>query len=215
MQDNNTSIRTVIFDFGGVFTVSPIQMAREAAELAGIDPDGFIDFMLGSYAEESDHPWQRVERGEIALEDCRTWARLETKRSFGVEMDPLDVMGSLMTSPVRSAMVDLVHELRDAGLGTGLLTNNAREMRGAWGKLADWDTMFDAIIDSSEAGVRKPSATAFNLALERCGEVDPARAIMIDDFATNIAGAEAVGMVGVLVGEDPTDAISRVREMVR
>ena len=210
----STSIRTVVFDFGGVFTESPMAAARSAAVDAGVDPDALINLMLGDYGVESDHPWQRVERGEIPLEEGRVWARLESRRQLGVEIDPMDVMRALMETPVRPCMVELVEELRDYGLNTALLTNNAKELRGHWQDLADWGSLFHAVVDSSEIGVRKPSADAFNFALDGCGEPEPARALMVDDFAANIAGAESIGMRGVLVGEDPAAAITAIRELV-
>jgi len=90
------SIEAVVFDFGGVFTSSPSVAVRTAALEAGIDPEALLDMLLGSYGEESDHPWQRVERGELALADARSWARAESKLRFGVELDPMQVMAPLM-----------------------------------------------------------------------------------------------------------------------
>ena len=213
-RDESTSIRTIVFDFGGVFTESPIGVVRSAASKAGVNADAAIALMFGDYGVESDHPWQRVERGEIPLDQARVWAQLESKRQLGVEMDPKKIMGALMETPIRSCMVELVEELRNHGLNTALLTNNARELRHHWHGLADWDSLFHAVVDSSEIGVRKPSASAFNFALEGCGETEPARALMVDDFAENINGAESLGMRGILVGEDPGPAIDAIRELV-
>ncbi len=207
-------IETVIFDFGGVFTTSPLAHVRHHAGEAGVDPAALVELMLGGYGNESEHPWQRVERGELALEECRIWARLESKRRFGIEIDPMEVMAPLMAEPVREAMIELVAELGQKGVTLGLLTNNARELRSTWGSLAEWDELFDQVIDSSEVGVRKPSPEAFQLALDRCDQSDAGRALMVDDFPENIAGARALGLAGVLVDEDPAPAIARIRELV-
>jgi epoxide hydrolase-like predicted phosphatase len=209
-----SSIDTVIFDFGGVFTTSPLVHVRRHAGKVGVDPAGLAELMLGSYGIESDHPWQRVERGELGLEECRVWARLESKHRFGVEIDPMEVMAPLMAEPVRESMIELVAELGQEGITLGLLTNNARELRSTWGSLAEWHELFDQVIDSSEVGVRKPSPEAFQLALDRCNQPDAGRALMVDDFSENIAGASAVGLAGVLVDEDPTPAIAQIRELV-
>jgi len=207
-------ITTAVFDFGGVFTASPLGLAREAAIQAGVDPDQLIALMLGDYGAESNHPWHRVERGEMSLDDARTWARAETMHRLGVEFDPMVVMAPLMSGKPRVEMVDLVSELRSAGVTTALLTNNAKELRPFWTALADWDSLFDHIVDSSEIGVRKPAHGAFLLALERCGTADPASAVMIDDFQVNLDGAAAVGMQTRLVEEDPTEAIAAIRQLV-
>lgn len=209
----DSAVRTVIFDFGGVFTVSPLALARTTATEFGVEPDGLVELMLGNYGIESDHPWQRVERGELDMADALTWFRLESRRRFGTEIDPMTIMAPMLTEPPRRSMIDLVTDLRAGGATTGLLTNNARELRGQWSEMAPWSELFDHVIDSSEEGVRKPSAEAFKLALDRCGEADPSRALMVDDFVVNIDGARAVGMRGVIVGEDPDPAIAEIREL--
>ena len=215
-QSTSTVLRTetVIFDLGGVFTGSPLAAARNAARQRGVDAESLIDVMIGRYGEESDHPWQRVERGELPLQEARRWVLAETKRRLGVEIDPMEVMAPLMAEPPRESMVRLAQSLRGRGLTLGLLTNNARELRSEWASLLDWESLFDEIIDSSEVGVRKPDPAAFLLALERCGQVDPERALMVDDFEVNVEGARAIGMKAVLVGEDPQPAIAEIEEMV-
>jgi putative hydrolase of the HAD superfamily len=204
-------IEAVVFDFGGVFTSSPSVAVRAAATEAGIDPEAFLEMMLGSYGEESDHPWQRVERGEIALAEARSWARAESKLRFGVEMDPMKVMAPLMSEPPRPAMLSLASDLRDAGISTALLTNNAKELGEHWRSLADWDGLLDVVVDSSAIGVRKPSKEAFEYALDALGVRSPSAALMVDDFAVNVDGARQAGMQAVQVGDDPTLAIREVR----
>ena len=207
-------IEAVIFDFGGVFTSSPTAAARAAAAAADIEPDAFLDLMLGSYGEDGDHPWQRVERGELALADAVVWARAESKRRFGVEVDPMDVMAPLMREAPRPEMLTLASDLRAAGIATALLTNNAKELGSHWRSLADWDDMLDVVVDSSEIGARKPAREAFDFALTALGVASPGSALMIDDFEVNLAGAKCAGMQTVLCGEDPTLAIREVRERV-
>lgn len=204
-------IEAVVFDFGGVFTSSPSVAVRRAADEAGVDPEALLDMMLGSYGEDSDHPWQRVERGELALAEARSWARAESKHRFGVELDPMQVMAPLMTEPPRLAMLNLASDLRDAGISTALLTNNAKELGDQWRSLADWDGLLDIVVDSSEIGVRKPSREAFDYALDALGVQSPSSALMLDDFAVNVEGARRAGMQAVQVGDDPTLAIREVR----
>ena len=68
--------------------------------------------------------------------------------------------------------------------------------------------MFEVIIDSSEVGMRKPDPRIFRLALDRLTTVEPERALFLDDFQSNLDAAEALGIQGFLVEEDPTDALS-------
>ena len=73
-----------------------------------------------------------------------------------------------------------------------------------------FDEWFDDVVDSHEVGVRKPNPAIYQLALARLG-ADAARTAFLDDVPTNIAAADAVGIRGVLVEEDPTAAIATVR----
>ena len=74
----------------------------------------------------------------------------------------------------------------------------------------DW---FDDIVDSHEVGLRKPNPAIFQLALARLG-AEAGRTVFLDDVATNVSAAESVGIHGMLVDEDPTDAIAAVRRLV-
>lgn len=208
------SINAVVFDFGGVFTESPVAVVRAAAEDAGICPEGLIDLMLGGYGIESDHPWQRVERGEMALDDACAWARAQSLHQLGVEIDPLEVMQRLMTTPLRAEMIHLAKDIRRLGVPIAMLTNNARELAPVWKSQADWSSMFDVIVDSSEIGCRKPAPQAFQAALHALGMSDPSTTLMIDDFSVNVEGARKVGMQAIQVDEDPTEAVEAVRTAV-
>ena len=64
-------IRAVIFDVGGVIQESPLDFLREY-ELRNDLPEGFIAGIVGNYAARPDGAWQRLERGELLLDEfCR------------------------------------------------------------------------------------------------------------------------------------------------
>jgi epoxide hydrolase-like predicted phosphatase len=109
-------------------------------------------------------------------------------------------------------VVQLAHDLRAAGLKLGVLTNNVREFRDGWRTMLPFDTMFDDVIDSHEVGMRKPNPAIYQLALSRLG-VAAERTAFLDDAPTNVVAADAVGMLGVLVEVDPSDAVTRVRAL--
>jgi putative hydrolase of the HAD superfamily len=50
------------------------------------------------------------------------------------------------------------------------------------------------VVTSAEAGAAKPAPAVFELALQRLGVADPARAVHVGDDAADEAGARAVGM---------------------
>ena len=61
------AIRAVLFDFGGVYTSSPFSVFAEAAAELGATPERVIGLVFGPYDRDTDHPWHRLERGEVSL----------------------------------------------------------------------------------------------------------------------------------------------------
>ncbi len=80
---------------------------------------------------------------------------------------------------------------------TALLTNAHHDFVEPLFRQAHLDQIFDEVVVSSRVGALKPDARIFQYALNKLG-VSPAEAIFIDDIERNVAGAEAVGMHGVL-----------------
>jgi epoxide hydrolase-like predicted phosphatase len=190
-----------LFDFGGVFIDSPFAAAEAAAARLGVPLTQLSDIVFGSYEDDNDHPWHRLERGELSFDDARAQI-VELSRSSGlVDVDPIDVLSTLSVSSsgVRDFMVDLVREFRSHGVKTGIVTNNIREFGEYWRSMLPLDELFDDVVDSSEVGVRKPNPEIFRLACERIG-APPARTLFVDDFEGNVLGAEQVGLVGVCCG---------------
>src|SRR5947209_18440013 len=70
----------VIFDFGGVVVSSPFSVMAAMGEAGGHSREEILDLMVGPYDEDTDHPWHRVERGEIALAEFRAWLEEESLR---------------------------------------------------------------------------------------------------------------------------------------
>ena len=70
---------------------------------------------------------------------------------------------------VDDEMIDLVQSVRAAGIRTGMLTNNVREIREHWWAPADWTVLFDDIVDGHEVGIRKPGPQIYGLAVGRLG----------------------------------------------
>ena len=71
------------------------------------------------------------------------------------------------------------------------------------------DELFEVVIDSSHAGVRKPDPRIFRLALDAL-DVTPEQSLFLDDFPGNVAAANTLGMRGILVGTDRLAAIAEL-----
>jgi epoxide hydrolase-like predicted phosphatase len=205
-------IDAIVFDLGGVLMLNG-RPSDIAGRFPGHDPAVLIPIIMGPHDEDSDHPWHRLERGEITMAELRA-ANREALAAQGVTM-PRSAPGT--SAPPRAverndAMFDLVSDARAAGLRTAILTNNVREFRPLWWPMAAYDELFDVIVDSHEVGCRKPDPAIYRLTLDRLG-VPAARAAFLDDIAPNAAAATSVGMHGLLVEGAGQAAIARAREL--
>jgi epoxide hydrolase-like predicted phosphatase len=201
-------IDAVLFDFGGVFTPSPFDVAEALGAELGAAPGRLLEIVFGPYHEDTDHPWHRLERGEIPLLEARE-AIIARGRAEGIDSDPFRLFARLGRGEgAHAPMVERARRVRERGYRTALVTNNAHEFRDGWRKLVPADELFEVIVDSSEVGVRKPDPRIFELALARLGDVEPESALFLDDFPSNVAAAEKLGMRGVLVRPDLAEALA-------
>jgi epoxide hydrolase-like predicted phosphatase len=208
------AIRAVLFDFGGVYTSSPFTVFAEAADELGATPERVLSLVFGPYDRDTDHPWHRLERGEVSLIEARQTI-MALASEAGLAFDPLAILARMAgTGGAREAVVAATRRLRERGLRTALVTNNAREFSRGWRSLIPIAELFDAVIDSSEVGVRKPDPAIFSLALRELGGVAPEHAVFLDDFPGNVAAARRLGMHAVLVEEDPSGALAELERLL-
>jgi len=193
------AISTVLFDFAGVLTSSPWGALAEAG-------GGNLELMIGSYEEDTDHPWHRVERGELAIVD---WVTEVTAlgAAAGTEIDFSLLQALLSEMTVHTVVVDRIRVLRDDGYRLGLVTNNVREGSATWRAMVPVEELFDAVVDSSEVGMRKPNPAIFHHALDLLGVANPATAVFLDDSPGNVVGAQQAGLHAIHV-ETPHQAIA-------
>jgi epoxide hydrolase-like predicted phosphatase len=219
-QIDTRQIDTVIFDLGGVLMHNGRHsdfVRRFPAEHA----DRALQIFMGDYGADNDHPWHRLERGEISFAECQRLNRAAFAEA-GIELpaiapNPAPAAGSTGSAPLMSfqpnlAMMDLVDRLRAAGLRVGILTNNIREFRDLWRTLMPYEELFDDIVDSHEVGLRKPNPAIYELALARL-DASAGRTAFLDDVPTNVAAAEQLGIFGVVVDEDAAPAITAVERL--
>ncbi len=198
----------LISDFGGVLT-TPLQEGFLAyQEEAGVSLAELGTAMAHAMAEYGDHPLFMLERGEISEKEF--WARLE--RHVGAHFD-LDRLRALFFESLEpnEPMIELVRELRGAGIRAALLTNNVREWEPLWrGKLPEVDELFEVIVDSAFVGLRKPDPAIYTLTLERLGDVAAERCVFVDDLDMNCETARELGMTAVRF-ESADQAIPEIR----
>lgn len=199
----NAGFDAVLFDFHGVLTGSPWSMLASVG--SGGDEEAILGVLLGEYDTDGDHPWHRLERGELAFTDYLTEVAA-LGEAAGISIDFSRAVGAAGRIEVNEAMVDAVRRARTEGYRTAVVTNNVREFSHGWRSLVPVDELFDAVVDSSECGIRKPNPAVFHHALSLLGDVVPNRAVFLDDAPGNVAGARAAGLHAILV-DDPDTAL--------
>jgi epoxide hydrolase-like predicted phosphatase len=209
-------IEAVLWDFGGVFTPSPFAAIAAAADDLGISSEQAVGYVFGPYDRDTDHPWHRLERGELTMQEA-TEAIVGAAAADGVDLDPWDILLRVsdrdgpLTNP---AVLAAAHGVRARGLRSALITNNIVEFRDGWRSMVPVDELFEIVVDSSEEGVRKPDPRIFTLALERLDDIDPARCVFLDDYEGNVAAARALGLHGIRVDPDPTAALGDLETLL-
>ena len=187
--EQTPSIRAVIWDLGGVILRTFDSHGRRTWEQRlGLPPNGLAQLVFEGKAG------RQATLGKASADDVWTWVLDQ----LGL---PEEARGQLVSDfwsgdRVDEALVDDIRRLR-AHLTTGLITNAWPGTREAIEKLWRIADAFDLIVISSEVGAAKPMPRIYQLALERLG-LKAEEALMVDDFAENIAGARGVGMHTVL-----------------
>jgi putative hydrolase of the HAD superfamily len=198
---SNPAFRAVLWDFGGVILSSPFEAFNHYEEVRGL-PTNLIRSINAT--DPDTNAWARFERSEITAQEFDT-AFADEARSLGFEIRGADVL-SLLRGEIRSEMVAALDIVRTRGFLTACLTNN---MSGGDGRreapITERDTAieavmqrFDAVIESSKVGVRKPEVRFYEIACETLG-VEPAQCVFLDDLGVNLKPAAAMGMTTIKV----------------
>jgi HAD superfamily hydrolase (TIGR01549 family) len=95
--------------------------------------------------------------------------------------------------------IDALARLRRRGHRLGLLTNGGARLQRAKIDCYDLGRFFDAVRIEGEVGIGKPTAAAFAGALAALGASGEPAAMIGDDLAADIAGAQAAGLSAVWV----------------
>lgn len=96
--------------------------------------------------------------------------------------------------------VEVLDELRAAGLRLGLISNCSSEVGDLWDD-SPFAGRFDEVVLSADVGMKKPDPRIFRLTLDRLG-VEPADAIFVGDGDSGeLPGAEAVGIRAIQLGD--------------
>jgi putative hydrolase of the HAD superfamily len=194
------AIEAVIWDFGGVFTTSPFEAFRRFEAQRGL-PQDFIRRV--NAADPDANAWALFERSEIdaAAFDAMF---LEEATRLGHAVRGAEVL-PLLSGDVRPRVVAALKACK-ARFKVGCITNNVvtghgTGMAGSVEKalaIADIFAQFDAVLESSKAGVRKPDPRIYQMMCDLLA-VAPEQCVYLDDLGVNCKPAAALGMTAIKV----------------
>ncbi|MGY1805967.1 HAD family hydrolase [Blastococcus sp. SYSU D00669] len=205
-------VGAVVFDLGGVLTESPMHAFAAYEREVGL-PEGLIRRLNST--DPDTNAWARYERGELDVTGFSAAFEAEALAA-GHRVDAARVLDGLR-GELRPQMVAAVRRLKDAGLPLGLLSNNVAPMERT-GELGELLALFDAVVESSVEGVRKPEPEIYERALARLSDavgrpVPAADCAYLDDLGINLKPARALGFRTIKVVE-PDEALAELAELV-
>lgn len=135
----------------------------------------------------------------------RFWTYLYKRMLRELGIDDVDLPGHLFTKFTDTSsyklfddVIPVLHELRDAGLRLGLISNFERWLEELIVEL-EVGHLFDVVTISGIAGVEKPDPAIFELALQEAG-VEAGETLYVGDSPTiDMEPASGVGMKVVLL----------------
>lgn len=208
-------ITTVFFDFGGVIADSPFTQLAAYEQQHGL-PTDFIR-QINSINPDS-NTWACFERGDIDLDEFDRRFRDES-RARGHEVPGRDLIPLLQVA-IRPEMVAELDRLQARGLRLACLTNNLPVGDGPGmsqqGNHAEQVSAvlsrFELVLQSSQAGCRKPEPTFFQIACDKM-EVKPEEVLFLDDLGINLKPARAMGMTTIKV-TSASQALTALAEFI-
>lgn len=194
------AVEAVIWDFGGVFTSSPFEAFARYESENGVPKD--LIRRVNSTNPDT-NAWALFERNEI---DTRGFDQLflEESTALGHPIPGSHVL-PLLSGMVRPRMVAALKACKEH-FKVGCITNNMVSMHSpgadapqrAAGAMGQIMPLFDHIIESSKAGVRKPDPKIYLMMCEALS-VDPQSCVYLDDLGINCKPAAALGMKAIKV----------------
>jgi putative hydrolase of the HAD superfamily len=135
------------------------------------------------------------EEGKITLDEYLSLVVFHQRRTFTRNQFWRYMFAQSKAFP---EMIELVAQLKlKLGLKIAIVSNEARELNAYRIDRFNLDRLVDCFISSCFVHIRKPDADIFRLALD-IAQVQPARAIFIDNTSMFVQTAEGMGIHGIL-----------------
>ncbi|PJJ72165.1 HAD superfamily hydrolase (TIGR01509 family) [Diaminobutyricimonas aerilata] len=155
------------------------------------------EWIVGEFGGSWDH------EKSLELIGQGLWHSARILQSHGVALSEDEIIDRLTTRvleqvalevPWRPGALELLREVREAGLPTALVTMSIRRFASRIAEVAG--DVFDVIVTGDEVEHSKPHPEAYLTAARLLG-VDPAHCVAIEDSPPGLASAVAAGTVAI------------------
>jgi putative hydrolase of the HAD superfamily len=160
-----------------------------------------LDLFLNCYPKHNERVWALYREGKIAKEELRNKRFIdlfeEVNATFDIDFVELFATEFLAICPRLPHLMEGAREILERTKNKYthvILTNGFIEVQGFKMAASEIEHYFSTVVYSEEAGVRKPHAAIFELALQRAN-CNAEEALMIgDDWDADILGARNAGI---------------------
>lgn len=189
--------KMIWFDFGGVLSPPIPELFQQYEAKTGLAPV-VLQQAMTDVADEMGMPMLAPVENAV-ISEVEWGQRLES--ALRARHPDIDLSRAQLTRfgaqwfdgvAANRLMVQAARQLKAAGYGVGILTNNVVEWEPHWRAMVGLDTDVDLIVDSCKEHCRKPDPEFFAIAARRAG-VEPAHCLLIDDVLENIESAASLG----------------------
>ena len=199
-MDNSLQLQAILWDFGGVFTTSPFENFNKLeAELGA--PQDFIRQVNSTNPDKN--AWAQFESNSVSLDDFDVLFADESE-GLGFRIEGKAVI-NVLSGDLRPRMVEVLKVCKQH-YKVACITNNVKAGKGPGmnqntekaNQVAQVMDLFDAIIESSVVGIRKPNPAIYQMACKTL-EVNAQDCAFLDDLGINLKPAKELGMATIKV----------------
>ena len=184
-------IEAVVFDFGGVLTLQPLESHVESLQrICGLDRSTF----------DLEYRRRRSDYDRGAIDSREYWSRVVDSRGNPVDTEVLRSLFEVDTAGwtrINDQVLNWAFRLQDAGVRTGILSNMPRDTLKWIESRFRWLDRFEVKIFSCDLGVIKPEAGIYRSCLDAL-QLEAGKVLFLDDIPDNVKGAERAGIRTVL-----------------
>lgn len=179
----------IIFDFGGVLMKTLDYSYRHAWDDRLQLPRGSVERIV-----HGSPSWRHTQVNQLGIDDY--WQ--DVAQQLRLDADALTALRAdyFKGDSLDTELIDLIRSLKAEGVRVGLLSNDSLSLREKLTLLEIAD-LFDPLVISADIGIMKPAPQAYRAVLDLMN-LPPEQVLFVDDMPDNIAGANAVGMQGIL-----------------